>query len=163
DLVDDYGRALPTAVRHGRRYVLGDRGARYRIRIRNPSGRRAELVVSVDGLDVVDGRPASMAKRGYVINPGAEAIIDGWRTALHDVAAFLLGSVADSYAGRTAGSRHVGVIGVALFAEREYPQPPPLVGPSEMPAPPQKSAEAAPAPGGAVAPRAPQAETSRPG
>jgi hypothetical protein len=125
DLLDPSGEALPTAERSGRRYVLGEHGERYTIRVTNPSSRRVEVVVSVDGLDVIDGKPASMAKRGYVINPYGEVRIEGWRTSVHGVAAFRFGRVADSYAGRTVGARNVGVIGVALFTERPAPPPPP--------------------------------------
>src|SRR5262245_60068175 len=58
DLVDQSGNALPTYVSRGRTYVAGERGNRYNIRIQNPTGRRVEAVVSVDGLDVIDGRVA---------------------------------------------------------------------------------------------------------
>jgi hypothetical protein len=125
EILDEDGEQLPTADRAGRRYVLGEHGDRYVIRITNPSARRVEVVVSVDGLDVIDGKPASFAKRGYVINPYGEVRIEGWRTSVHGVAAFRFGRVADSYAARTVGARNVGVIGVALFTERELPPPPP--------------------------------------
>jgi hypothetical protein len=124
ELLDRYGAPLDSAFSHGRRYVLGAHGERYTIRITNPSWRRVEVVVSVDGLDVIDGKAASLAKRGYVINPYSEVRIDGWRTSFRSVAAFRFGRVGDSYAARTGSARNVGVIGVAVFAERR-PSPPP--------------------------------------
>jgi hypothetical protein len=123
DVLDEGGEALPTADRGGRRYLLGEQGDRYVIRVTNPSARRVEVVVSVDGLDVIDGKPASLSKRGYVINPYGEVRIEGWRTSVHGVAAFRFGRVANSYAARTVGARNVGVIGVALFTAREPPRP----------------------------------------
>jgi hypothetical protein len=85
----------------------------------NHSGERLEAVVSVDGLDVIDGREASPDKRGYLIEPYGSLVIDGFRTSEAQVAAFRFGSVGDSYAARSTGSaRNVGVIGVALFDER---------------------------------------------
>jgi hypothetical protein len=44
--------------------------------------------------------------------------IDGFRTSDDAVAAFRFGRVADSYAAQTGGDRNVGVIGLAIFAER---------------------------------------------
>jgi len=126
-ILGEDGSVLPTADRSGRRYVLGEHGERYTIRIYNPSSRRVEVVVSVDGLDVIDGKPASLSKRGYVINPYGDVRIEGWRTSVHSVAAFRFGRVADSYAARTSGARNVGVVGVALFTEREAPPPRPII------------------------------------
>jgi hypothetical protein len=119
EVLDQYGSPLETAYSSGRKYVLGEHGARYTIRVANPSSRRVEVVVSVDGLDVIDGKAAGFGKRGYVVNPYSEVRIDGWRTSMHSVAAFRFGRVADSYAARTGSARNVGVVGVAVFAERE--------------------------------------------
>jgi hypothetical protein len=118
ELVDDELQPLPTFAQEGRRFVLGALGARYRIRIVNPTSARLEAVVSVDGLDAVDGRPADLAKRGYVIPAFGDVTIDGWRTTLDTVAAFRFSSVRDSFAGRKEQDRNVGVIGVAFFRER---------------------------------------------
>jgi hypothetical protein len=72
----------------------------------------------VDGLDVIDGRPGSFDKRGYLVNPWASVEIDGFRRSMEQVAAFRFGSVARSYAASKGDARNVGVIGVAVFAER---------------------------------------------
>jgi hypothetical protein len=87
--------------------------------IRNRTQNRLELVVSVDGLDVIDGRPASFSKRGYLVDPQGELEIDGFRQSMDTVAAFRFGSVRGSYASQKTGdSRNVGVIGLAVFHER---------------------------------------------
>jgi len=115
-------RGLPTFYSGGRAYVLGTIGERYRIHIANPTSRRVEAVVSVDGLDAIDGRTASYDdKRGYVIAPYGEITVDGFRTSVDRVATFRFSSVRDSYAGRKGQDRNVGVIGVAFFPERERP------------------------------------------
>ena len=46
----------------GGTYVLGQLGARYTLRVSNHSGRRVEAVVSVDGRDAIDGRPADLSR-----------------------------------------------------------------------------------------------------
>ena len=118
DLVDEAGRVLPTFEHRGRTYVLGALGHRYLVRVRNGSGGRIEVVASVDGRDVLDGRPASLGKRGYVVAPYGEVAIDGFRLSQAAVAAFRFSSVPRSYAARKGDPRDVGVIGVAVFPER---------------------------------------------
>ncbi len=109
----------------GGTYVLGQLGARYTLRVSNHSGRRVEAVVSVDGRDAIDGRPADFrGKRGYLIPAWGSVDIDGWRISQSEAAAFRFSSVPDSYAARSGNAREVGVIGVAVFPERYVPPPP---------------------------------------
>jgi hypothetical protein len=117
-VVDDGGQPLPGFTAGGRTLVVGDDGERYRIVVRNATDARFEIVASVDGLDVIDGRPADPARRGYLVDPHGVLSIDGFRTSDDAVAAFRFGRVADSYAAQTGGDRNVGVIGLAIFAER---------------------------------------------
>jgi hypothetical protein len=124
-LVDEGGRQLPTFQHQGRTYVLGKRGERYLLRVRNETGRRVEVVASVDGRDVIDGRPAALARRGYLVAPWGELAIDGFRVSGSTVAAFRFGTVEGSYAARMGDARDVGVIGVAVFPEAA-PRPPPV-------------------------------------
>jgi hypothetical protein len=117
-LRDEGGRFFLGFTAGGRSYAVGDAGHRYTIVLRNNTSSRLEVVVSVDGLDVLDGRDASFDKRGYIVDPRAELEIDGFRQSVDAVAAFRFGSVRGSYAGQKTGStRNVGVIGVALFHE----------------------------------------------
>jgi len=123
ELVSDFSQMLPTFTDGARRFVLGQVGERYRVKIVNPTAARVEAVVSVDGLDAIDGRPGDLSKRGYIVPAYGETLVDGWRTSLSTVAAFRFSSVAASYAGRKGRDRNVGVIGIAFFQER----PPPVV------------------------------------
>jgi hypothetical protein len=117
-LVDDAGRTLPGLRASGRTLILGQDGQRYRIVVRNTTTARFEIVASVDGLDVVDGKPADPNRRGYIVDPYDTLVIDGFRTSDANVAAFRFGAVSNSYAAQTSGDRNVGVVGVAIFAER---------------------------------------------
>ena len=130
ELVDEGTAPLPTYEQDGRRYVLGQMGARYQVHIVNPTGARVEAVISVDGLDAVDGHPANLNKRGYIVPAYGDVTIDGFRTSLDTVAAFRFSSVRDSYAARTRHARNVGVVGVAFFRER--PPPPPHYDPRPL-------------------------------
>ncbi len=158
ELLDEAGAALPTFFHRGRVHVLGSLGHRYLVRVRNGSPRRAEVVVSVDGRDVIDGKPASFGKPGYVVDAWGEVVVEGYRLSGASVAAFRFGTVARSYAARMGEARDVGVIGVAVFPERQWrPWPPP---PPYLPYPvPGERAEAhagsaAPAPEATPAPEA---------
>lgn len=103
----------------GRRFVVGNEGSDYSIVVKNLCKSRLELVLSVDGLDVIDGKAAAYAKRGYVIAPGETLEIKGWRTAPDRVARFRFSTVAGSYANLRHGDhRNVGVIGLAVFDEK---------------------------------------------
>jgi hypothetical protein len=124
-LVD--GVPAPTFFRGAETYVMGEMGARYTLRVVNHTGRRIEAVASVDGRDVVDGRAADVrTKRGYLVPAWGQVDIDGWRLSRAQVAAFRFSTVAASYAARTGSAREVGVIGAAIFPERDVPRRRPL-------------------------------------
>src|SRR5215471_16447790 len=83
ELIGPDGATLPTYGMAGRLYVMGLAGQRYSIRVTNPTARRVEAVVSVDGLDAIDGTTADfLGKRGYVIQPYGELRLDGFRVSM---------------------------------------------------------------------------------
>ena len=103
----------------GGRFVVGKKGREYEIKIKNLSNARMEIVLSVDGLDVIDGKPASTKKRGYIINPRQTLVVKGFRTSHEAVATFKFSSVDGSYANLRHGeTRNVGVVGMAVFYEK---------------------------------------------
>lgn len=112
------GGSLPVYQHRGRRYVEGQPGNEYAIRIRNCTGERLLAVLSVDGVNVLSGETASPDQSGYVIEPGGYVTVQGWRKDLERTAAFYFTDPADSYAGRTGRPQDLGIIGVALFRER---------------------------------------------
>ena len=134
--VDLYDRSQQQALemyRHGgRTYVIGTPGNEYAIRIRNCTGGRVLAVVSVDGVNVVSGQTASPDQTGYVIEPGGYVNIQGWRKDLDRTAAFYFADPGDAYASRTGRPDNLGVIGVALFRERDRPG---FYGNEDAPAP----------------------------
>lgn len=105
---------------HNRRFVVGKKDSSYSITLKNRCKSRLEVVLSVDGLDVIDGKTASVSKRGYVIAPGETLEVKGWRTSPDTVARFRFSSVGGSYANLSTGEhRNVGVIGAAVFTEKD--------------------------------------------
>lgn len=118
-LRDETGAFLSGFSASEKSFIVGEAGHRYTIVIRNRTPNRVECVISVDGLDVIDGRAASFQKRGYLVGPHGELEIEGFRQSVDNVAAFRFGSVRGSYANQKHGeTRNVGVIGFAFFHER---------------------------------------------
>jgi hypothetical protein len=117
--IRDAGGEPLEAVHVGdRTFVVGQAGQRYSIVLQNHTSHRFEAVGTVDGLDVINGKPGTFDNRGYVLMPFATLEIEGFRTSTSAVAAFRFASVADSYAAQTGNARNVGVIGIAFFGEK---------------------------------------------
>jgi hypothetical protein len=118
-LVDDQSRVLPGFMSRERLHAVGEANARYAIHIENMSEYTFEVVASVDGLSVTDGRPASIERRGYLVKAHDDMLIEGFRTSRETVAAFRFGKVSQSYSVEMGhGDRNVGVIGIAFFEEK---------------------------------------------
>ena len=82
------GRPLPTVQYQGRTYLPVPRwGTEYALRVRNDGPRRILAIVSVDGLSVISGKPASEAQTGYIVAARDSIVIKGWRRSLETVAA----------------------------------------------------------------------------
>lgn len=132
-VLDEEGRPLP--LQRARRgtgagaddtfRLAGVEGARYTLRFRNLSERSYEVIATVDGLDVLNGKPGSLRNGGYVLRPLQALTIEGFRKSQNEVAAFRFAAPGRAYAANTeAGDvRNIGVIGAALF-ELEEPDAP---------------------------------------
>lgn len=100
-------------------YVIGSPGEHYSIQLENRTSNRMEVVVSVDGLDLLDGQPASVKKLGYIIPAKSSVQVKGMRVN-GKMFSLKFGSVNESRASKAfgeKGARNVGVIGVACYEE----------------------------------------------
>jgi hypothetical protein len=119
------GETLAPYYYRGQSFIAGRPGNRYAVRLTNRSGVRVLVVLSVDGVNAVTGETAGFNQNGYVLAPYASAEITGWRKNLQEAAAFYFTALPDSYAARTNRPDNVGVIGAAVFRERQrQPEPP---------------------------------------
>jgi hypothetical protein len=140
-LVD--GRPLPTVRHAGKLYLpVPWVGAEYEIRVWNYGPLRVAAVVSVDGLSVVNGRPASEDSPGYLVAPYSSVVIKGWRRNLDAVAAFRFVGRDESYAGKTGRPENIGVIGLVAIEELVW-QPRPGLERADAGSPSAKGARAA--------------------
>jgi hypothetical protein len=112
-------RPLVTFRHQGKTLVIGEKGQEYVVQIRNTTAARIEAVVSVDGLDAITGKKASVHSPGYVIDAWSSVDIAGFRLSDQKVAAFTFSDVDGSYAAKSgSGTQSVGVIGVAIYREK---------------------------------------------
>lgn len=113
------GQVLPVHQHDGRHYVVGEPGHEYQLVLRNHGGGRLLAVASVDGVNVISGQTAATGQSGYVLEPHGATTVGGWRKSLDETAAFYFTAHRNSYAARTGRPLDVGVIGVALFREKQ--------------------------------------------
>lgn len=94
----------------------------YQIRLTNPWPARRLAVLSVDGINVVDGTDAGYTGPGYVLEAFGSVTVKGFLRSNAECARFTFADAAASYAAGTGrGTKNVGVIGVAVFDERVQP------------------------------------------
>jgi hypothetical protein len=111
---------LPSGVLGNSVYFAGQEGEQYIVRLTNNTAERLELVVTVDGRDVVSGELGDYAKqRGYIVEPFGTIVVDGFRQSFDRVAAFRFSGLEQSYTSLRGTPQNAGVIGVAVFEEKE--------------------------------------------
>lgn len=91
----------------------------YRIRIKNGTDRRIDLVIAVDGRNILTGKKSYLTSREsmYVLNPHKSSEYDGWRTGSDQINMFYFTGMSDSYAAARNDVSAIGVIAVAVYPE----------------------------------------------
>lgn len=113
------GAQYPSFFHGGSLYYAGQQGGYYALRLTNNTAGRVEVVVTVDGRDVISGQVGNFKKqRGYVLDPFATVVVDGFRQSYDQVAAFQFSDLQSSYTARLGTPQNAGVIGVAVFEEK---------------------------------------------
>ncbi len=122
-VMDDNGRTLPMYRNNQGRYILpAQEGQRYQLLIENiDKNRTYEVVTTVDGIDVLNGRAGSYQNSGYLVRPNSKLTIEGFRKNSSQVAAFRFAAPEESYVNQNVqgDERNIGVIGVAIFEVKE--------------------------------------------
>ena len=121
EIIQD-GRVLRTIRHTGQLFVEAPESGEYELRLTNTHPNRRMAVVSVDGINVIDGTAASTGGAGYVINGWQSVSIKGFLRGSNECARFTFAASAGSYAAQTGrGEKNTGVIGLAVFDERVAP------------------------------------------
>lgn len=109
-----------------KKYLEAKKGENYGIVLRNNSSERLGVVIAVDGRNIITGSRSDLRNNEtmYIVNAYEDARYDGWRTTDNEVNRFYFTEPADSYSVRTfADSSAMGVIAVAVYREKERPEP----------------------------------------
>jgi hypothetical protein len=124
-------REIPVDSRDGalRSYLQAEKGARYEVRVRNTTGERLGLVITVDGRNIISGGKSELGRDEpmYVLDAWDTQSYSGWRASLEAVNEFYFTDWQDSYAEAFGDRSARGVIAVAVF--REVPPPEPVYQP----------------------------------
>jgi len=117
------GHVLRQYTHEGQQFIEAPPEGDYQIRLTNSCGQRRLVVISVDGINVVDGTDAAHDGPGYVLRAWETVTIKGWRRTDSEVAAFRFNAQqGGGYSEQTGrGTKNTGVIGIAVFNEKVDP------------------------------------------
>jgi hypothetical protein len=116
------GRPVREFGHNGQLFVEGRKDVPFTLKIRNHRSERANVVVLVDGINVVEGNETKT--RGYIIPALGVYEVQGWRTSLDGVATFVFKSKKGSYAkAKTGSDKMSGLITLIAFTEKQKPIP----------------------------------------
>jgi hypothetical protein len=118
------GTPLSELHARGTTYVEAMRHAEYSLRLRNRSGSRMAVALSVDGLNTIDAKTtdAKLASK-WVLDPWETVTIDGWQVGPDTARRFFFTSEDKSYGAWLGKTSNLGVIEAVAY--REFVLPPP--------------------------------------
>ncbi len=123
-LVD--GRPLEEYRARGTTYVEALKGKEYSVRLRNRTGRRVAVALSVDGLNSIDARTTSAGSASkWILGPHETITLDGWQTSSTAARRFFFTTEDKSYGEWLGKTDNLGVISAVFFRERR-PRPAPI-------------------------------------
>ncbi|HMA65423.1 MAG: hypothetical protein ACM31E_05845, partial [Fibrobacterota bacterium] len=103
-------------------FIQVGRDEEYSIIINNPLPVRVAVAVTIDGLNVIDGKRSSTDKaQKWMIDPNASITLRGWQTDRSSLRRFVFTDKSGSYAqwkgnhDKKTYTQNLGVIGVAFF------------------------------------------------
>ncbi|WP_164104125.1 hypothetical protein [Candidatus Laterigemmans baculatus] len=73
------GGRKPLWYYNGRYGVQGNPGERFSVYLYNPGPGLRKFVVTLDGINIIDGSRGSISGKGYILQPGEAETIRGWR------------------------------------------------------------------------------------
>src|SRR5437867_3700431 len=104
-------------------YVEALKNRDYSVRLRNGTGERVAIALSVDGLNSIDARTTSASEaRKWVLGPYETVTLDGWQTSSATARRFFFTSEERSYGSWLGRTKNLGIIAAVVFRERR-PQP----------------------------------------
>ena len=113
------GRACKEYSHKGMSFIEARSGTNYTVKIKNDNPYRVMAVLSVDGLDVVTGKPAEETNTGYIIDAYSSLDVKGYRISDDNSASFIFTSKGKSYVQQAkSNATNAGVIGLRTYKEK---------------------------------------------
>jgi hypothetical protein len=113
------GRACKEYTHKGMSFIEARTGTNYTVKIKNDNPYRVMAVLSVDGLDVVTGKPAEETNTGYIIDAYSSLDVKGYRISDDNSASFIFTSKGNSYVQQAkSNATNAGVIGLRTYKEK---------------------------------------------
>ena len=113
------GRACKEYTHKGMSFIEARHGTNYTVKIKNDNPYRVMAVLSVDGLDVVTGKPAEETNTGYIIDAYSSLDVKGYRISDDNSASFIFTSKGKSYVQQAkSNATNAGVIGLRTYKEK---------------------------------------------
>lgn len=115
------GRKVKEYRHNGLTFIEAKDGTEFAIEVKNHSNGRVLAVVSVDGLDIIEGKAATKNSGGYLVGSGSAETFSGWRKSDTEVGAFKFTAKGNSYATEKGKGENNGIIAIKLFGEKAAP------------------------------------------
>ena len=107
--------------RSGNIWIEGRKGTAFTLKVKNHDYGRILGIISVDGLNVIDGKHVPIEdSRGYIINSRSSVNVPGWKINENEVREFYFTINGDNSYVRKIGAdeRNIGVIAAAVYKEK---------------------------------------------
>lgn len=99
-------------------WIVGELNKEYKIQLINNCDQNIMAILSVDGLNTLNGQRANFNSPGYLLGPKEKIIINGWQKSKNKIASFYFTYPENSYANKSNNNFNLGIIGVAFFNEK---------------------------------------------
>jgi hypothetical protein len=113
------GTPLQEYAARGTSYVEAVKGREYSVRLRNHTGERVAIALSVDGLNSIDARTTSASEaRKWILEPYGTITLDGWQTSASTARRFVFTTEDRSYGSWLGRTKNLGIVAAAVFREK---------------------------------------------
>lgn len=117
------GRSVDEYQHNGNVWIEGRPNSEYSIKLKNTTHKPRQVIVSVDGLDVLTGNPAGIHSPAFSLDPYESYEISGWSTKLGEVARFVFSKLSGKSGKSTYSNmkQSLGSIGFVVSGKSEEP------------------------------------------
>ncbi len=100
-------------------YVEAIEGREYTIRLRNRTGGRVAVALSVDGMNTIDAKTTTAGGASkWILEPYQTLSLDGWQTETDTARRFFFTTEEQSYGAWMGKTQNLGIVSAAVFRER---------------------------------------------